>query len=73
MVVTYLKKENKYVDSAGRLATVTEYGKDFYNCLHSFIDTDRRGEVVGPNGRRIRAAAYQCKKCFVFTTIELSR
>lgn len=73
MIVTYRKEHNKYVDSAGRQVTVTDYGKDFYNCLHDFQDTGRRGQTPGANGRYIIAAAYQCTKCSVFTVTELKK
>lgn len=73
MIVTFLKDKNRYVDNAGRLATVTEYGRDFYNCAHNFQDTGRRGETPGANGKRDRAAAYQCTKCLVFTIMELKK
>ena len=71
MFVTYLKRQDKYVESSsGRLATVAEYGKDFYTCDHEFKDTGRRGETIGPNGNRIAAKAYRCAKCLVFTVVE---
>lgn len=73
MVVTFLKDKNRYVDTAGRLATVAEYGKDFYKCAHDFQDTGRRGETPGANGKRTMAAAYQCSKCHVFTVIEFNK
>lgn len=70
MVVTYLKDKDRYVDSAGRLATVADYGKDFYGCEHDFRDTGRRGETPGANGKNVLALAYQCSKCLVFTIIK---
>ena len=73
MVVTYLKERNCYVDAAGRQATVTDYGRDFYNCQHDFQDTGRRGETPGANGKLTRAAAHQCSKCGVFTIIEIRK
>jgi hypothetical protein len=73
MIVTYLRQKDRYVDQAGRTATVSDYGRDFYKCEHNFQDTGRRGEVLGPNGKQVPAAAYQCNKCFVYTTIELKR
>jgi len=73
MRVTYLKDRNCYVDAAGRLATVTDYGKDFHKCVHDFQDTGKRGETPAANGKRSPAAAYQCSKCLVFTIIELRK
>ena len=69
MNVTYIKHKNAYVDSAGRVASVKEYGRDFLNCHHEFKDTGRRGAIGGPRGAN--AAAYQCAKCLVFTIIEI--
>lgn len=71
MKVTYLKDRNCYVDAAGRVATVTDYGRDFYNCQHDFQDTGKRGETTGSNGKRVPAGAYQCSKCGVFTITEI--
>lgn len=73
MIVTYRRDQNRYVDSAGRLATVTEYGKDFYNCEHEYKDTGRRGETPGPNGKRVSAKALQCSKCQVYTIVEIQQ
>lgn len=73
MKVTYLKDKNRYVDSAGRQATVADHGKDFYNCVHDFHDTGSRGETYGANGKRVKASVHQCAKCLVFTVIELKK
>lgn len=71
MIVTYVSSRNRYVDSGGRLATVNEYGKDFYNCSHDFQDTGRRGTTIGGNGKHVQAAAYKCSGCGVYTVVEL--
>jgi len=73
MKVTYLKNRNCYVDPAGRLATVAEYGKDFYKCEHDFQYTGRCGETPGANGKRVEAALHQCTKCLVYTVVELKK
>lgn len=73
MNVTYIKSRNRYVDQAGRVASVTEYGKDFINCNHDFQDTHTRGTTPGPNGKHIAAAAYRCTKCLVYTIIEMPK
>jgi len=73
MKVTYLRDRNCYVDAAGRQATVTDYGRDFYNCQHNFVDTGKRGETTGPNGKRVNAALHQCEKCGVYTVVELKK
>lgn len=70
MIVTYIK--GKYVDSAGRIATVTEYGKDFVNCKHDFKDTGRRGQTQGGNGKLVSAEAHQCAGCGIFNIVEVN-
>lgn len=70
-MITYIKEQDKYVDQAGRQATTSDYGKDFYNCVHNFQDTGRRGKTPSANGKYVNAAAYRCNKCFVFTIVEL--
>lgn len=72
MKITFLKDKNRYVDAAGRPATV-EYGKDFYNCIHDFQDTGSRGTTPGANGKHIDAAVHQCMKCLVFTVVEFKK
>jgi hypothetical protein len=71
MNITYLKKSNRYVDSHGRVASTKEYGKDFYNCKHDFVDTGNRGTTQGPNGKYVPAAAHQCSKCGVYMVVEV--
>lgn len=73
MKVTYLKDKNCYVDGAGRLATVTDYGKDFYKCQHDFKDIGVRGKTPGANGKLVEASLHQCGKCLVYTVIEAKR
>ena len=73
MKITYISRQNKYVDPAGRPAVVAEYGKDFYNCTHDFQDTGSRGETPGANGKLIKAAVHQCTQCLVFTVVELKK
>lgn len=72
MKITYIKKSNRYVDSAGRVASAKEYGKDFVNCHHDFIDTGNRGTTPGPNGKLVPAKLYECSKCNVYSVIEIS-
>lgn len=73
MRVTYIRERNCYVDAAGRQATVTDYGRDFYNCQHDFRDVGKYGETTGPNGKRVAASAHQCNNCGVYTVVEIKR
>ncbi len=71
MNITYIPGKDRYVDQAGRTASVKDYGRDFIKCSHDFRDIGRRGYIIGGNGKRVEASANQCSKCGVFVVVEL--
>ena len=72
MVITYVPGKNVYVDSAGRNASVKEYGRNFASCEHDWMPTGRTGTTM-VSGKFVPATAMECCKCGVFMVVELKR
>ena len=73
MIITYLRDQDKYVNSTGKQVSVQDHTHNFYQCEHDFRDVGRYGETIGANGKKVPAVALQCFHCSVYEIVERAK